>query len=140
MSARNLSSSVTKGQSSKVTYLLLFLGGSIGVVARYLVEFSLNNSEDPALLATSVVNLAGALLLGFVNTHRWFDHSYRKLFFGHSLLGGFTTMSGLAAVAVASGLGASFGALGYWLFIFAQLIAGVLFYSLGLQIAKQVNK
>jgi len=139
-----MSAKAMPNKLSATIYLVIFLGGAIGVSLRYLIEYSfeslLDNSQNPQLLATSTVNLAGAFLLGFVNSHHWFQELNKKLFFGHGLLGGFTTMSGLAAVAVAAGIEVSLEALGFWLFVFAQLIAGVLSYALGIQIARRVKK
>jgi len=129
-----------KDAPSKLIFLVMFLGGALGAGARYLIELSLSESQNQELVALALVNLAGAALLGFVNGHPFFGTLNKKIFFGHSFLGSFTTMSGLAAISAGANLGLSANGYWYWLYVFSQLVLGILVYALGLEIAKRVKK
>ena len=84
------------------TVAAVAFGGVVGALARvYLPWPGLSYPANPAdPLPTLIVNLIGAVLLGFVAgyaTHRhWPDALYKGLTVG--LLGSFTTMSALALV------------------------------------------
>lgn len=121
-------------KTKPILFFLLFLGGAIGATARYAVELSVSGLPSYPLIATSVVNLLGALALGVVNGHSYFAATNRKMFFGVGLLGSFTTMSGLAAISAGADLGLGASAIIYWLFVLAQLVVGVLLYGLGLRL------
>jgi fluoride exporter len=125
---------------SPVIFPIMFLGGALGASLRYAIELGLQGFASPQLIATAVVNLVGALLLGFVNFYPWFKTLNRKLFFGHGLLGGFTTMSGLAVIAASADLGLGESWYWYWLFVTLQLGLGVLLYAVGIELAKRVSK
>jgi len=127
-------------QPSLMIFPIMFLGGALGASLRYAIEISLQGSIQPELIATSLVNLLGAGLLGFVNCYPWFRSLNRKVFFGHGLLGGFTTMSGLAAISASAEMGLGAGWYWYWLFVLAQLGLGLVSYALGIEIAKRVSK
>ena len=115
-------------------FLLLFLGGAIGATARYAVELSVSDLPSYPLIATSIVNLLGALALGVANGNSYFTETNRRLFYGVGLLGSFTTTSGLAAISAGADLGLGASAPIYWLFVLAQLVVGVLLYGLGLKL------
>jgi fluoride exporter len=113
----------------------VFLGGALGSALRYLIflgveEASLSEPET-ALVATSVVNLTGALFLGFVQSGRLAKDSGLLAFWGTGLAGGFTTMSGLTLVTQEQNLGAFGNGTIFWLAVAVQLVLGVVAYWLG---------
>ncbi len=76
--------------------LLVFAGGALGSLLRFLVGEVLDN-----LVALAVVNLLGAAFLGWFNgsvaaAKPKFTGSAPAQFWGAGFAGGFTTMSGLA--------------------------------------------
>lgn len=110
----------------------VFAGGAMGSLARYLVWLG---SEQVGLsllvfdlVATSVVNIAGAGFLGFVHSRRFKASEKTKAFWGSGFAGGFTTMSGLALITAGSALGLSEVGYLYWLGVAAQLVLGILAY------------
>jgi CrcB protein len=119
--------------------LAVFVGGALGTLARFAVGVFVDgaNLESLAgqLVATSIVNLAGAFLLGVVHSIGTSRTETWKGFFGPGLAGGFTTMSGLALITAGSELGASNVSYLYWIAVSVQFAAGVLAYWLGKQIA-----
>jgi CrcB protein len=119
----------------------VFLGGAIGSIARFLVilgvdELALQDLSQE-LIATSIVNLAGAFLLGFVHVIGSSRAEIWKGFFGPGLAGGFTTMSGLALITAGAELGLSSVGYLYWLAVAIQLALGVLSYWLGTQVVSK---
>lgn len=78
---------------------LVFLGGGIGSLLRYLLgsglEISLG-SNLAGMLSLFLVNVTGAFFLGIVSFHPYFASESRKSFWGSGFAGGFTTMSGVA--------------------------------------------
>jgi fluoride ion exporter CrcB/FEX len=122
----------------------VFLGGAIGSIARFFVilgvdELALQDLSQE-LVATSIVNLAGAFLLGFVNVTGASRSDTWKGFFGPGLAGGFTTMSGLALITAGAELGLSSVGYLYWLAVAIQLVLGILTYWLGTQLATRTSK
>ena len=122
----------------------VFLGGAIGSIARFLVILGVNELAlqdlPQELIATSIVNLAGAFLLGFVHVIAVSRSETWKGFFGPGLAGGFTTMSGLALITAGAELGLSnFGYL-YWIAVAIQLVLGIFTYWLGTQLASRRSK
>jgi fluoride ion exporter CrcB/FEX len=119
--------------------LAVFFGGALGTLARFAVGLFVDgvNLENLAgqLVATSIVNLAGAFLLGVVHSIGTSRTETWKAFFGPGLAGGFTTMSGLALITAGSELGLSSVSYLYWLAVSLQLALGVLAYWFGKQIA-----
>lgn len=88
---------MTKLLSSE--YVLVFLGGGIGSLLRYVIGSALELSLGSSLavsLSLVIVNVSGALFLGIVSFHPYFASTQRKAFWGSGLSGGFTTMSGVA--------------------------------------------
>ena len=82
--------------------LLTFVGGALGTVLRWSLSFAI----DSSFWAIALVNLLGAFAIGFFNGHRYFHTDARRALYSIGFCGGFTTLSGLMAVAVspASGL------------------------------------
>lgn len=104
----------------KSTLLLLtFLGGALGSSLRYL----LGEVTASQAITLWIVNLLGALLLGFVHTSKFTSNTRLQAVLGTGFAGGFTTVSGLITFALlaadgAFGLAAIQAALGiltYWL-------------------------
>jgi CrcB protein len=122
----------------------VFLGGAIGSIARFLVilgvdELALQDLSQE-LVATSIVNLTGAFLLGFVHAIGASRSETWKGFFGPGLAGGFTTMSGLAVITAGAELGLSSVGYLYWIAVAIQLVLGILTYWLGTQLASRRSK
>jgi CrcB protein len=122
----------------------VFLGGAVGSIARFLVilgvdELALQDLSQE-LVATSIVNLAGAFLLGFVNVLGASRSEAWRGFFGPGLAGGFTTMSGLALITAGAELGLSSVGYLYWIAVAIQLVLGILTYWLGTQLASRTSK
>ena len=70
---------------------LTFVGGAIGTFLRWL----LGEAFDMVAMLW-LANMLGTLILGFVNSHVWFNSDNRKALWAVGFCGGFTTMSGLA--------------------------------------------
>ena len=122
----------------------VFLGGAIGSIARFFVilgvdELALQDLSQE-LIATSIVNLAGAFLLGFVHVIGASRSDTWKGFFGPGLAGGFTTMSGLALITAGAELGLSSVGYLYWIAVAIQLVFGIFTYWLGTQLASRRSK
>jgi fluoride exporter len=119
----------------------VFLGGAIGSIARLLVILGVDELAfqdlSQELIATSIVNLAGAFLLGFVHVSGASRSETWKGFFGPGLAGGFTTMSGLALITAGVELGLSQDGYLYWIAVAIQLALGILTYWLGTKLASR---
>jgi CrcB protein len=125
---------------SKQLLPLVFAGGALGTSLRYTVEILLGNLPQGQIIVTSIVNLLGAALLGFVSVHKYFSGQAKQSFWGVGFLGGFTTMSGLAVITAGADLGLSTAGPIYWLLVFLQLVIGVAAYRLGLIVAGRRTK
>jgi len=119
---------------------LVFAGGALGTLLRYTIEILLGNFPQGQIVLTSIVNLLGAALLGFVSVHKYFSGQAKQSFWGVGFLGGFTTMSGLAVIIAGADLGLSTAGPIYWLLVFLQLVIGVAAYRLGLIVAGRRTK
>jgi CrcB protein len=78
---------------------LVFIGGGLGSLARYLIGSGLEvtvGSATAGMLSLFLVNVAGAFFLGIVSFHPFFANEKKKSFWGSGFAGGFTTMSGVA--------------------------------------------
>ena len=120
---------------SKKLLPLVFAGGAFGTSVRYSFEILLGTLPQGQLILTTLVNLLGAFLLGFVSVHRFFKSLNRQALWGVGFLGSFTTMSGLAAITAGAELGLSDGGPIYWLLVLLQVVIGVAAYRLGIVIA-----
>jgi fluoride ion exporter CrcB/FEX len=116
----------------------VFLGGALGSIARFLIILGIDEIaiEDllQELVATSIVNLAGAFLLGFVHVVGSSRSETWKGFFGPGFAGGFTTMSGLALITAGAELGMSPSGYLFWISVAIQLVLGVFCYWLGIKL------
>jgi len=122
----------------------VFLGGAIGSIARFLVILGVDGLAlqdlSQELVATSIVKLTGAFLLGFVHVIGATRTDTWKGFFGPGLAGGFTTMSGLALITAGAELGLSSVGYLYWIAVGIQLVLGILTYWLGTTLASRRSK
>ena len=125
---------------SKQLLPLVFAGGALGTLLRYTIEILLGNLPQGQIIVTSIVNLLGAALLGFISVHKYFSGQAKQSFWGVGFLGGFTTMSGLAVITAGADLGLSTAGPIYWLLVFLQLVIGVAAYRLGLIVAGRRTK
>jgi fluoride exporter len=74
-----------------MTTLLVGLGGTLGVLARYGISRATLHTE--ALVWSTVgINIVGSFLLGLLVAEHWFDRDIREAL-GVGFLGGFTTFS-----------------------------------------------
>lgn len=100
--------------------LLTFLGGAVGSALRFVISSS---AEDNAT-GLWIVNLAGALVLGFVHVSSLTKSPRTQALLGTGFAGGFTTVSGLFTFAQLTPQG-SYGVLA------TQIFVGILAYWLG---------
>ena len=78
---------------------LVFLGGGLGSVLRYLISKPLNSLHDQFYLGTFSVNILGCLFIGIVmglSAKNQLLSQQSVLFFATGLCGGFTTFSAFA--------------------------------------------
>ena len=76
--------------------LLVFVGGGLGALLRYLAALTLGGP-----LATLLVNVAGSFVIGLLAASLPLDQHPARLFLMTGLLGGFTTFSAFSLDAVA---------------------------------------
>ncbi len=77
-------------------YFLVFLGGGLGALLRYLIASVLEltiGHDITGSLYLFIVNIAGAVFLGLVAAMKT---ESQRIFWGAGFTGGFTTMSGVA--------------------------------------------
>ena len=80
-------------------FVLVFLGGALGALIRYVVGGSLELTLGASLagsLSLLIVNVVGAFFLGYTTTNKRFASEDLKSFWAAGFCGGFTTMSGIA--------------------------------------------
>ena len=79
--------------------LLVFIGGGLGSVIRYLIGLGLNKSDFLTPYGTFFVNIVGSLLIGLLAGYNLrtlnLNHNYQGLLIV-GFLGGFTTFSSFA--------------------------------------------
>ncbi len=110
---------------SRAAVLLTFTGGAIGSLTRFLIS-----EVNSTMVALWIVNIVGALFVGFFAGHKWFKTESRRAFFSTGLAGGFTTMSAIAILPLGPNFDASFDALS----IAAMVAVGMVAYWLGLKV------
>ncbi|WP_422860525.1 fluoride efflux transporter CrcB [Flagellimonas sp. S174] len=79
--------------------LLVFLGGGLGSMLRYLISKPLNDFHNNFYLGTFTVNIVGCLLIGIIMGMASKNQALSQqsvLFFATGLCGGFTTFSAFA--------------------------------------------
>jgi CrcB protein len=80
-------------------FLLVFLGGGIGSVLRYIVSKIFNNTFPNFFLGTFIVNIIGCLLIGFILGISFKSNLLtpnQTLLLTTGFCGGFTTFSTFA--------------------------------------------
>ena len=76
--------------------LMVFLGGGLGAVSRYLLSRLIYSHYSGGFpLGTLVINLTGCLVIGFLGgiSERWAFPPHLRLFVFIGILGGYTTFS-----------------------------------------------
>ena len=111
---------------SRSAVLLTFSGGALGSLLRFAIS-----EVNSTLVALWIVNILGALFVGFFAGHKWFKTESRRAFFSTGLAGGFTTMSAIAILP----LGPNFDAIS----IGAMVAVGMAAYWLGLKIGSRMG-
>lgn len=79
--------------------LLVFLGGGLGSILRYLISITLNNSSQSIPYGTFLVNFTGSLILGILfglSIKSGYVNNNLLLLLGTGFCGGFTTFSSFA--------------------------------------------
>nr|WP_297916026.1 fluoride efflux transporter CrcB [uncultured Allomuricauda sp.] len=117
--------------------LLVFLGGGIGSVLRYLIAKPLNNFHQHFYLGTFAVNVIGCLVIGIVMGLASKNELFSQqgvLFFATGVCGGFTTFSAFAFEKHAFLKQGDF--LPLFIYLFSSIFLGVLAVALGLWITR----
>ena len=79
--------------------LLVFIGGGLGSVARYLIGLKLNNFESGIPFGTLLANVLGSLFIGIIlaySTKTGLLNENHSLLLATGFCGGFTTFSTFA--------------------------------------------
>lgn len=117
--------------------IIVFLGGGLGSVLRYLVTKILNQDGFAIPFGTFGVNILGSLIIGFVlglASRSEILNSNLVLFFAVGFCGGFTTFSSFAIenqVLLRSG-----DYLNFFFYTFGSILLGILAVFLGLFLSK----
>ena len=82
-------------QLTSKTIRLTFLGGAFGTLLRFALFVTLGD-----LVSVLIVNLIGSALLGWFNGNKKYDTDEFNAIWKTGFAGGFTTMSGFAALFV----------------------------------------
>ncbi len=118
-------------------WLLVFIGGGIGSVLRYLISKSLNTYFTHVYLGTFLVNILGCLLIGFLlglSAKGAYLSENQTLILATGFCGGFTTFSTFAFEKHAL---LTAGELFYFSFyLIASIVTGLGAVAFGLWIAK----
>ncbi len=80
-------------------YIWVVAGGGIGALSRYLLAGWIDNRHGPGPLGIFVVNISGALIIGFFMTlaeERFLFSPDLRRFVATGFLGGYTTFSTLS--------------------------------------------
>lgn len=117
--------------------LLIFIGGGLGSVLRYLISKSLNFETAFIPFGTFTVNILGSLLLGLIlgiAARSDIFNSNIVLFLAVGFCGGFTTFSSFALENQA--LLRTGYYLNFFFYAFGSIILGILAVFLGLFLSK----
>ena len=103
--------------------LVIFLGGGIGSIGRYLLGTAIQRlTATPFPAGTFLVNITGCFLIGLfyglINRHAWLTVEWR-LFLVTGICGGYTTFSSFSYEAV------NLAREGYWLNFVAYVLLSV---------------
>ena len=85
-------------QLTSKTIRLTFLGGAFGTLLRFVLFVTLGD-----LISVLIVNLIGSALLGWFNGNKKHDTDEFNALWKTGFAGGFTTMSGFAALVILYG-------------------------------------
>lgn len=110
--------------------VLAFLGGALGTLLRWTIS-----ETNSTLLSLWLVNIAGALIVGFFAGHAWFKTDSRRIFWSTGFVGGFTTMSGIAILPLTESL----SLLSIAITVAGMVFAGLVAYWLGLKIGARMG-
>ena len=119
--------------------LMVFLGGGLGSVSRYLISRTLNISGFPFPLGTFTVNIVGSLILGFIlgfalKTGQLSNNTI--LFLATGFCGGFTTFSTFAFEN--QNLLKSGDYFNFAIYTFGSIIVGITAVFVGLYLSKLI--
>ena len=110
----------------------IFLGGMLGTMLRFMIhELIAGMAEYPTyeLIALSIVNLLGALFLGFTARYPYFQLETCRNLWAVGFAGSFTTLSAVTLFIDAEGFS--------WEIV-AMLLGGVIFYGIGYRVGRKL--
>ncbi len=119
--------------------LLVFFGGGIGSILRYLVSKSLNNHFQHFFLGTFLVNIIGCLLIGLVlglSLKTNYLSPNQTLLLATGFCGGFTTFSTFAFEK--HSLLTSGELVHFSIYLIASIVVGISAVSFGLWLSKML--
>jgi len=117
-----------------VTTLLVGIGGTLGVLARYGVS-RLTLHTDALVWSTVGINVLGSFLLGLLVAEHWFDRDIREAI-GVGFLGGFTTFSTFSVQIVLEVDGGEPGRAAVYLL--ASVVGGIVAATLGYMLGRRL--
>ena len=118
---------------------MVFLGGGLGSVFRYLITKFIIQTEHSLPLGTFTVNIIGSLILGFIlglSLKNNYLSNNTVLFLATGFCGGFTTFSTFAFEN--QNLLRSGDYINFALYAFGSILVGILAVSVGLYFSKLI--